>query len=157
MPISKAQQRAVAKYEAANYDKFLIRVPKGQKDKIATYAVSIGLSLNAFVLYSINKTMSTDINISTDNDMPINVKCDRCGTLNNGYQNGWFRCSDCESINYEPTEEDIDSDIVSNDTSTDSDMIHCLYCGNKIEGRKSKKFCSSNCRTYHHRKTKGRS
>lgn len=38
------------------------------------------------------------------------VKCARCGTLNKGYVNGYFRCTDCDFGNYEPTEEDDDYD-----------------------------------------------
>jgi len=34
------------------------------------------------------------------------VKCARCGTLNAGYVDGCFRCTDCEFGNYEPTDED---------------------------------------------------
>ena len=34
MPVSKAQQRAVNKYVANNYDRVLVTMPKGQKDII---------------------------------------------------------------------------------------------------------------------------
>ena len=46
MPASKAQQRAVAKYMAANYDEIKIRVPKGRRSDIDAYARSHDLSLN---------------------------------------------------------------------------------------------------------------
>ena len=42
MPASKAQQKAVAKYEMANYDKFLVRAPKGQKDVIQAHVTAEG-------------------------------------------------------------------------------------------------------------------
>ena len=37
-----------------------------------------------------------------------NVKCAKCGTLNDGYTNGYFRCSNsnCEFINYETKEKE---------------------------------------------------
>lgn len=34
MPVTKAQQRAVGKYEKENYDKVLLRLPKGNREKI---------------------------------------------------------------------------------------------------------------------------
>ena len=37
MPASKAQQRAVAKYMAANYDELKLRIPKGRKKDIETH------------------------------------------------------------------------------------------------------------------------
>ena len=46
MPASKAQQRAVAKYMAANYDEIKVRVPKGRKAEIEVYANQCGESIN---------------------------------------------------------------------------------------------------------------
>ena len=53
MPASKAQQRAVAKYMAANYDEIKIRVPKGRKADIDAFVKSQGESINGWV----NKSM----------------------------------------------------------------------------------------------------
>ena len=47
MPTSKAQQRAVNKYVANNYDRVLVTMPKGQKDIIKTHAEARGESVNA--------------------------------------------------------------------------------------------------------------
>lgn len=44
--VTEAQARATAKYEAANYDKVLIRFPKGIKDRIK----ATGESLNGFTV-----------------------------------------------------------------------------------------------------------
>lgn len=49
MPVSKAQQRAVAKYMAANYDEIKIRVPKGRKADVDTYAKVHNESINGLV------------------------------------------------------------------------------------------------------------
>lgn len=49
MPASKAQQRAVAKYMAANYDELKIRIPKGRKATVEAVAQSRGESVNGFV------------------------------------------------------------------------------------------------------------
>ena len=49
MPASKAQQRAVAKYMAANYDEIKIRVPKGRKADVDAYAKAHGESINGLM------------------------------------------------------------------------------------------------------------
>ena len=60
MPISEAQGKAVAKYNAANYDRVELRLKKGQKDIIKAHAESRGESLNNFVSRAISETMERD-------------------------------------------------------------------------------------------------
>ena len=48
MPASKAQQRAVAKYMAANYDEIKVRIPKGQKATVQAAAEQEGESINSY-------------------------------------------------------------------------------------------------------------
>ena len=60
MPASKAQQRAVAKYMAANYDEIKIRLPKGEKDRIKDHAQNTGESVNALIARAINETILKD-------------------------------------------------------------------------------------------------
>ena len=60
MPVSKAQQRAVNKYMAANYDRINLTVPKGQKNTIKAHAQAQGESLNAFINRAITQTMERD-------------------------------------------------------------------------------------------------
>lgn len=60
MPVSKAQQRATAKYEAKVYDKLLLRLPKGQKEIIQGHAAARGESVNAFIGRAIAETMERD-------------------------------------------------------------------------------------------------
>lgn len=60
MPVSKAQQRAVNKYMAANYDRINLTVPKGQKNAIKAHAEAQGESLNAFINRAITQTMERD-------------------------------------------------------------------------------------------------
>lgn len=62
MPISKAQQKAVAKYTKNNYDEIKIRVSKGQKDIIKAHATEQGESLNGFVNRAITETIERDNN-----------------------------------------------------------------------------------------------
>lgn len=58
MAISKAQQKAVAKYNAANYERIELRVDKGQKEIIKAYAESNGESLNSFIKRAISEAMA---------------------------------------------------------------------------------------------------
>ncbi len=60
MAISKAQQKAVAKYEAKAYDKTLIRLPKGRLDEIRTHIEPTGESLNGFIGRAIDEAMERD-------------------------------------------------------------------------------------------------
>ena len=60
MPVSKAQQRAVNKYMAANYDRINLTVPKGQKNALKAHAEAQGESLNAFINRAITETMERD-------------------------------------------------------------------------------------------------
>ena len=47
--ITKAQQKATAKYQKNNYDDIRLRVRKGQRDKIKAFAESQGKSLNSYI------------------------------------------------------------------------------------------------------------
>ena len=57
MAVSKAQQKAVNKYMAANYDRINLTVPKGRKDEIQTFAVQTGESVNGFIKRAIGEAM----------------------------------------------------------------------------------------------------
>ena len=48
--ISKAQQKCVSRYESANYDKILVRLPKGQRETVKAQADAAGKSLNAYLI-----------------------------------------------------------------------------------------------------------
>lgn len=58
--ISKAQQKAVAKYDAKAYDKTLLRLPKGRLDVVRTHAAAQGESVNGFINRAINHEMERD-------------------------------------------------------------------------------------------------
>ncbi len=60
MAVSKAQQKAVAKYMAANYDEIKVRVPKGERDKIKSCAEQRGESLNGYITAAIAQRMERD-------------------------------------------------------------------------------------------------
>ena len=48
--ISKAQRQCVSRYEAANYDRILLRLPKGQRENVKAQADAAGKSLNAYLI-----------------------------------------------------------------------------------------------------------
>lgn len=58
--VSKAQQRAVAKYMKNNYDEIKVRTDKGQKEIIQAHAAAMNESTNAFINRAINETMERD-------------------------------------------------------------------------------------------------
>ena len=55
--ITPAQRRAVCRYEAANYDKVLVRLPKGEREQIKSAADAAGESLNAYIVGAIRDRM----------------------------------------------------------------------------------------------------
>lgn len=59
-PASKAQQKAVAKYETENYDKCLLRMPKGKKEKIREHIIGTKESINKFINRAIDETIERD-------------------------------------------------------------------------------------------------
>ena len=60
MAISEAQQRAVAKYNAANYERVELRLKKGRKALLKAHAQTHGESLNEFVNRAIDETLERD-------------------------------------------------------------------------------------------------
>lgn len=60
LPVSEAQKKATARYEAKRYDKPVIRMDKGKKDKVAAHAEERGESFNGFVNRAIDETMTRD-------------------------------------------------------------------------------------------------
>lgn len=60
MAVSKAQQKAVAKYMKNNYEEIKVRVHKGQKDIIKAHAEKNGESVNSFVNRAIDETIQRD-------------------------------------------------------------------------------------------------
>lgn len=57
MPYSEAQKKASRKYNEANYDRLYITIEKGKKDIIKKKAELEGISVNEFVVKSIEKNL----------------------------------------------------------------------------------------------------
>ena len=60
MPASKAQQKAVNKYMAANYERINLTVEKGRKEIIKAHAEARGESVNGFINRAIENQMDID-------------------------------------------------------------------------------------------------
>ena len=60
MPTTKAQQKAVNKYMAANYDRVNLTMPKGEKAEIQAAAAAAGESTNYYILGAVRARMITD-------------------------------------------------------------------------------------------------
>lgn len=60
MAISKAQQKATAKYVSKTYDRLEAKVPKGRKEAIQVHAEATDGTLNKFLNRAINETMARD-------------------------------------------------------------------------------------------------
>ena len=60
MTISKAQQKAVAKYMKNNYDEIKIRVEKGGKNIIKSAADKANESVNAYIKKAVIRQIKAD-------------------------------------------------------------------------------------------------
>lgn len=69
MAVSKAQQKAVAKYMQANYDELKVRMPKGKKPEFQSHAQEMGESLNAFINRAMQTQMERDKIAEADTDI----------------------------------------------------------------------------------------
>lgn len=63
--VSKAQQKAVAKYMKNNYDEIKVRVEKGKREIIKAAAEQAGESLNGYIKKAVNQRMERE---AADND-----------------------------------------------------------------------------------------
>ncbi len=66
MPASKAQQKAVNKYMANNYDRVNLTMPKGQKERIKAHAEQRKESVNAFINRAIEETIARENREATE-------------------------------------------------------------------------------------------
>lgn len=53
MAVSKAAQKATEKYSKANYDRILVKFPKGTKERIK----NTGQSINGFINEAVKKAL----------------------------------------------------------------------------------------------------
>lgn len=58
MDMPTAKTRAVRKFNAKSYDRIEVIVHKGEKEIIAAYAKSLGMSTNGFITAAIKQAMA---------------------------------------------------------------------------------------------------
>lgn len=58
--VSKAQQKAVAKYMKNNYDEIKVRVEKGKREIIKAAAEQAGESVNGYIKKAVDQRMERD-------------------------------------------------------------------------------------------------
>lgn len=58
--VSKAQQKAVAKYMKNNYDEIKVRVEKGKREIIKAAAEQAGESLNGYIKKAVDERMKRE-------------------------------------------------------------------------------------------------
>ena len=58
---SDAQRRAVAKYNAKNYETIQFRVKKGERAQIQSHALGTGESVNAFIRRAVENQIARDV------------------------------------------------------------------------------------------------
>ncbi len=56
--MNNGSQKAKDKYLKEKVDTFVLRVPKGEKEKIQSYAASVGKSMNAYIVELIFSDMN---------------------------------------------------------------------------------------------------
>ena len=59
-PLTEAQRRAVAKYNAKAYERIEMKVKKGEKAVIVAHAETMGETLNKFLNRAVKETMEND-------------------------------------------------------------------------------------------------
>lgn len=57
---TEAERKAIKKYNTEKVERVVIRVPKGQKEKIKKFAANHGESLNEMINRLINEELSSD-------------------------------------------------------------------------------------------------
>ena len=60
MPVSKKQQACVNRYNAKNYDRVNLMMPRGEKETAQSHAQQFGESLNGFINRAIREAMERD-------------------------------------------------------------------------------------------------
>lgn len=60
MKPTKAQREATYRYERKAYDRVLVRLPKGTKDRIADAAADRGESINGYIRRVVSESLGED-------------------------------------------------------------------------------------------------
>ena len=67
LAVTRAQMKAVQRYETENYDKILLRVRKGERDAIQDAAERAGKSMNRFIVDAVLEAVKPLEGAETEN------------------------------------------------------------------------------------------
>ena len=142
--VSKAQQRATAKYKKVNYDRTELLLPKGKKAALQEHATGMGESLNGFVNRAIDETVERD----TTACVVCKASMFRQKHLEPPES---YTCS--EKCRNEYAEAMGLPDV--NETVSQNVAKLCPMCNTQMtQLRSTKTYCSSSCRAKAHKKRK---
>ncbi len=68
MPKYKSTLRAAAKYDAENYERIIIKIRRGDKEKIKEAANAAEMSVNRYILEAIEQ--KSGLKLTLDNTLP---------------------------------------------------------------------------------------
>ena len=64
MPLPESQKRANAKYRAKSYEQLMIRVKKGEREKLMNYVNKHDISLNKFAASCMSHCIENNVDLS---------------------------------------------------------------------------------------------
>ena len=56
--VAESQKRATAKYIKTHYEKVLLTMPIGEREKVKQYAEEVGMSMNSFIMSAVRDKMT---------------------------------------------------------------------------------------------------
>lgn len=72
MTVSKKQQACVNRYVSSHYDKIILTVPKGQRDRYKALAARLGLSVNQLFVQAVEHYIEDNIDELAEPQNPTN-------------------------------------------------------------------------------------
>ena len=68
MPKYESQSRAIAAYDKENYDRIIVKIKAGEKEKLKALAAAEGESLNRYILKAVEQR--SGLKLTLDNALP---------------------------------------------------------------------------------------
>lgn len=70
MPVSKKHMEYTNNYLLENYERFTVRVPKGDKDRYKALAARLGISVNQLFIQAVERYIEDNIDALGDQSAP---------------------------------------------------------------------------------------
>lgn len=68
MPKYESQSRAITAYDKENYDRIIVKIKAGEKEKLKALAAAAGESLNRYILEAVEQR--SGLKLTLDNALP---------------------------------------------------------------------------------------